>query len=292
MGLVWSIDHHAEAKAVQVPHTAPDRSHCIFKRTAWLDPWLTLIPHRGKGGSLAWRRAAGAEPYLAAVAFVVVATALRVAVDPYIFGAQFFTFCLAVIFSTFVGGGCGGLLAVVLSTLSAWYFLLPPYSFTLVEGEAPALVAFTVVGCLVVYIIASMQLAAVVIADSRAHVAMLEERVHAADELRRWHDMFQHLAIGVALNDPASNTLFLVNPAAAAMLGYSTNEIIGMSVFEVYAPTDRQRVQELKGVVDRDGHYCRRSYPIWSWWRTMPASLRQPPRRWIPPCGLPCMAPN
>src|SRR6516164_10929786 len=110
-------------------------NRCTFKRAAWLDPWLKLIPYGGEAGRLVWRQATEAESYLAAVAFVVIATAVRVAVDPYIFGAQFFTFCLAVIVSTFVGGACVGLLAVVLSTLSAWYFIQVPYTFVLAQGE-------------------------------------------------------------------------------------------------------------------------------------------------------------
>jgi PAS domain S-box-containing protein len=146
------------------------------------------------------------------------------------------------------------LLAVVLSTLSAWYFLLPPYSFTLVEGEAPALISFAVVGSLVVFIIAALQIAAVTIADSRARVAMLEERLRATEELRKWHDIFRHIAIGVALNDPKSNSLILANPACAAMHKLLPNEVTGVSIFDLYAPAERQRIQELKAASDRDGH--------------------------------------
>src|SRR6516225_1174934 len=190
-------------------HTAPQGFYCTFKRTTWLDPWLTLTPYRGEDGGLAWRRATGVEAYLAAVAFVVIATAARVAIDPYIFGAQFFTFAAAVTVSTFAGGACVGLLAVVLSTLSAWYFLVPPYSFQLFEGEGAALIAFVVVGSLVVFLIGSLQAAAVALAEGRAKVARLEERLLAAEELRRWADVFRYTAISVMLTDAKSNTLIL-----------------------------------------------------------------------------------
>jgi PAS domain S-box-containing protein len=233
--------------------TAPG-IRCTFKHTAWLDPWLTLIPHRSEPGRLAWRRATEAEAYLAAVAFVVIATAVRVAVDPYIFGAQFFTFCLAVIVSTFVGGACVGLLAVVLSTLSAWYFLVPPYSFQLFEGEGAALIAFVIVGSVVVFIIGALQIAAVAIADSRADAAKLEERVRAAEELRRWYDIFRHIAIGVSLSDPKTNTIILANPALAAMHMIPPNKITGISIFDLYVPAERQRVEELEIAADRTGH--------------------------------------
>jgi PAS domain S-box-containing protein len=235
-------------------HTAPQGFYCTFKRTTWLDPWLTLTPYRGEGGRLAWRRATGVEAYLAAVAFVVIATAVRVAVDPYIFGAQFFTFAAAVIVCTFVGGACIGLLAVLLSTVSAWYFLVPPYSFQLFEGEGAALIAFAAVGSLVVFLIGSLQAAAVALAEGRAKVAQLEEHLRAADELRRWHDIFRYIAIGVKVTDPKSNTVILANPAAAAMYGMSTSEIIGMSLFDLYLPADRQSIEELRATSDRDGH--------------------------------------
>jgi PAS domain S-box-containing protein len=214
-----------------------------------------MIPCRGEAGGLAWRRASIAESYLIAVALVAVATATRVAFDPYIYGAQFFTFCFAVILSTFVGGGCVGLLSVVLSTLSAWYFLLPPpYAFHLVPGEGPALISFLIVGVVMVSIIGSLQVAAITIADSRADAAMLEERVRAAEELRRWGDVFRHTAIGVTLNDPKTHTAILGNPAFEAMFGLSSNAGFGMPISECMAPGERHRLEELRAISDCDGH--------------------------------------
>jgi PAS domain S-box-containing protein len=233
--------------------TAPE-THCTFRRTPWLDPWLTLIPYRGEGGKLAWRRASAAESYGVTIALVVVATAMRVAVDPYIFGAQFFTFCLAVIVATFAGGGCVGLLAVALSTLSAWYFLDPPYAFALRQGEAGALLAFVVVGSLVVFIIASLQTAAIVIADGRANAAALEQRVRAAEKVRRWHDIFQHIAIGVSVIDPKSNTVVLANPAFAALHALLPDEVIGMSRLDFVTPAERHRLEELDADAARHGY--------------------------------------
>jgi PAS domain S-box-containing protein len=298
------------------------------------------------------------ESYFLAVALVAIATMVRVAVDPYVYGAQFFTFCFAVIVSTFVGDGCVGLLAVALSTLSAWYFLLPPYSFRLIEGEAPALVAFALVGSIIVLIIGSLQMAAITISDDRAHAAILEERVRAAEELRRWHDVFQHLAIGVTVTDPTSNTIILCNPAFGMMFAIPSNDIFGMSIFDLYARSERQHILELIAISDCDGcidyvadsvrkdgsifpvrvhktsvrgdhgelryrivtwqditkqreleaalnraqrleaisqlgalasrtistTYCRRLFPIWSWWRTTRVSLQRHPRKSAPRC--------
>jgi PAS domain S-box-containing protein len=235
-------------------HTIPYRVQCSFKQSAWLDPWLTVIPCRSEAGVLTWRRAGIVESYLTAVAMVAVATAVRVAVDPYIYGAQFFTFCFAVILSTFVGGGCVGLLSVVLSTLSAWFFLLPPYSFHLISGEAAALAAFLIVGSIIVSIVGSLQAAAITIADGQANAAVLEERLRATEELRRWGDVFRHTAIGVTLNDPKNNTVILGNPAFEAMFRISSDEVFGMPASELAAPSDRQRLPEIRAISDRDGH--------------------------------------
>jgi hypothetical protein len=68
------------------------------------------------------------------------------------------------------------------------YFPLPPYSFHLIEGEAPALIAFSVVGSVIVLIISALQTAAIKISDNRGNAVILEERVRTAEELRRWHD--------------------------------------------------------------------------------------------------------
>jgi PAS domain S-box-containing protein len=235
-------------------HTIAYRVQCSFKHTTWLDPWLTIIPSRSETGGLTWRRASIAESYFMAVALVAIATATRVAIDPYIFGAQFFTFCFAIIFSTFVGGGCVGLLSVALSTLSAWYFLLPPYSFTLVQGEAAALISFLIVGSAIVSIIGSLQAAAITIADNRVNAAMLEERLRIADELRRWGDVFRHTAIGVTLNDPENHTVILGNPAFEAMFRISSNEVLGMPISEFMAPSERRRLQEIRAIADREGY--------------------------------------
>jgi len=65
--------------------------------------------------------------YLLAFASVGLATALRVAVDPYVGGVQFITFYPAVIITTLIGGLGAGLFCVVLSVAAAVFFVLPPH---------------------------------------------------------------------------------------------------------------------------------------------------------------------
>jgi two-component sensor histidine kinase len=67
-----------------------------------------------------------------AFAFVcaAVATALRLAIDPYVMGAQFVAFFPAVIAATLVGGLGAGLFCLLLSVAALAFFLIPPrYSF-------------------------------------------------------------------------------------------------------------------------------------------------------------------
>jgi hypothetical protein len=73
--------------------------------------------------------------YLLALGSVGVATALRLAIDPYIEGAQFVTFLPAVIITSLISGLGAGVFSVVLSVAAAAFFVLPPrWSFYI---EAP-----------------------------------------------------------------------------------------------------------------------------------------------------------
>jgi K+-sensing histidine kinase KdpD len=61
---------------------------------------------------------------------VAVATALRLALDPYLVGAQFVTFFPAIVITTLISGFGAGFLCAVLSTASVDFFvLLPRFSF-------------------------------------------------------------------------------------------------------------------------------------------------------------------
>jgi PAS domain S-box-containing protein len=77
--------------------------------------------------------------YALAVMSVGVATALRLAVDPYLVGAQFVTFFPAVIITTLISGFGAGFFCAALSTAAADFFVLSPrWSFSV---EDPANVA-------------------------------------------------------------------------------------------------------------------------------------------------------
>jgi PAS domain S-box-containing protein len=100
-----------------------------------------------------------------ALAFVAVAaaTALRVALDPYVVGAQFITFYPAIVITTVISGFGAGFFCAVLSTAAADFFVLEPrwaFSFSV---EDPANVAdlllFGPLASYLVIIIARMRFA-------------------------------------------------------------------------------------------------------------------------------------
>ena len=74
--------------------------------------------------------------YTFAFLCAAVATALAIAIDPYVVGVPFVTFSPAVIVATLISGFGAGLFCVVLSVASAMFFLLPPRWSFFVESSA------------------------------------------------------------------------------------------------------------------------------------------------------------
>jgi PAS domain S-box-containing protein len=67
-------------------------------------------------------------------------------------------------------------------------------------------------------------------------------RLAAEAQVRMWADAFTNCAHGIALGDPATNTIAACNPAFAAMCGRPAPEIVGRPILSVYAPEDHARV--------------------------------------------------
>jgi PAS domain S-box-containing protein len=85
--------------------------------------------------------------YLLAFVSVGVATALRLAIAPYVEGLQFATYLPAVIITTLISGSGAGLLSVALSCASIAIFVLPPRFSLYIEkpGDVLALFLYTAV---------------------------------------------------------------------------------------------------------------------------------------------------
>jgi PAS domain S-box-containing protein len=93
-----------------------------------------------------------AGAYALALVAVCVATALRLAIDPYVVGAQFITFFPAIVITTLIGGFGAGFLCAVLSTAAADFFVLSP-RFSFVPESSADLVDLLLFGPLAAYLV-------------------------------------------------------------------------------------------------------------------------------------------
>jgi PAS domain S-box-containing protein len=92
--------------------------------------------------------------YFLAFVCAGVAAALQVAIDPYLAGAHYIAFFLAVVITALIGGFGAGLFSLALSVAAVDFFLLQPrFSWF----EVPALVLFTLAGLSGVSLITGMR---------------------------------------------------------------------------------------------------------------------------------------
>jgi PAS domain S-box-containing protein len=115
--------------------------------------------------------------YAFAVVSVGIATVLRVALDPYLEGAQFITFYPAIIITTLISGFGAGFLSAVLSTAAADFFILSPRFSFVPETSADwaDLLLFGPLASYLVILIARMRFAI-----EREQVEASKERLQSA----------------------------------------------------------------------------------------------------------------
>jgi PAS domain S-box-containing protein len=92
------------------------------------------------------------------------------------------------------------------------------------------------------------------------HVRRVEaeqaEQQRLAEEVRQqWDLLFQNAGWGIALVNPADDTLRAVNPAFARMHGYGPDDLVGRPLADVAAPDARAALAENLRAADRDGHH-------------------------------------
>jgi two-component sensor histidine kinase len=99
--------------------------------------------------------------YGIAIAIFLIATILRIVLDPFILPpAPFFTYYTAVLLTAFFCGPWPALFAVAISGITAWYLFLPPRgSFEVSPHAAIALLAFFTIAVLIVAVVASLHAA-------------------------------------------------------------------------------------------------------------------------------------
>lgn len=86
------------------------------------------------------------------------------------------------------------------------------------------------------------------------------ERKQAEELLRRWAHIFEHADWGIATI--RQDTFTMVNPTYAKMHGYTAKELIGRSIYDIYAPESRADLREQIRIAYENGHHIYESRQI------------------------------
>jgi PAS domain S-box-containing protein len=81
----------------------------------------------------------------------------------------------------------------------------------------------------------------------------IEERQRAEELLRRWAHIFENADWGIATVN--QDTFTMVNPTYAKMHGYSPEELLGRSIYEVYAPDAHAHARKQIRIAYERGHH-------------------------------------
>ena len=86
-----------------------------------------------------------------------------------------------------------------------------------------------------------------------ALLSVLEDEQRLGRELRRWADAFENCAQGILIGIPTDKRIFACNGALACLHGRSADEIVGLSLLELFPPEDHSRLLELINHADLEG---------------------------------------
>jgi PAS domain S-box-containing protein len=197
--------------------------------------------------------------YALAFLCVGVATALRLAIDPYVVGVQYITFFPAVIITTLISGFRAGVLCIVLCTAAANFFLIAPrFSFYIEHpGEVVAILLFVLVGLMNAIFVTGMRLAVeryrglsrklevhgVALGERPDDAPRLEKIVREAnvDALfeRMWLASIVEFSDDAIISKNLDSIITSWNKGAEQLFGYLAEEAIGKPV-TILIPPDRQ----------------------------------------------------
>jgi PAS domain S-box-containing protein len=171
--------------------------------------------------------------YLLALVSVGVATALRLAIHPYVEGLQFVTFLPAVIITTLISGLGAGLFSIVLSVAATAFFVLPPSLSFYIEkpGDVLALLLYTVVMLFTVAVITGMRFAVERGRDQQTLQASKDRLQFALDAAR----------LGWWQFDPQSRVISW-DARFKEIFGIAKDEATIEQLVELMHPDDKERV--------------------------------------------------
>jgi len=189
--------------------------------------------------------------YALAVLLVLIATAIRFTLDPAL-GPRFPfpTFFIAVMVAAAIGGFGPSLVALLLGSLSAQYFFLPPFGSLSVPGNVLGLALYWTVG---LAIIVSFQVVALARrrSDAQAAIAVLsqtelERRVadrtrELAAERGRFQILGEVSPVGIFRTDATGRCVY-VNDRWCQMTGLQPEEAAGEGWASALHPEDRAQV--------------------------------------------------
>jgi PAS domain S-box-containing protein len=153
--------------------------------------------------------------YGAAIAAVALATALRTLLSPQLLsGVPFITYFPAIIVATFLGGLRPGLMALALSSATAWLlFVKPAYSWSLDPNAAFSLAFFIMMSLVNIGIVMMLNRA---VENAVAHERNIRLLIESAQN-------------GIVVVD-LEGRMVLLNPSMERLFGYSRAELMGKNV--------------------------------------------------------------
>jgi PAS domain S-box-containing protein len=187
--------------------------------------------------------------YGSAVVVTALATWARLLLDPYVGdGLPFITLVLGVVFVAWYAGSGPAFVAVVLSCLSATYFILPPRGTFAIVGRDPqiSVTVFFLLGVGISILSATLETA-----RARAERAEQAERIRG----RELAVTLQSIGDAVIATDGEGRVTFL-NPVAESLTGCKLTDVYGeplVKVFPILNEQTRRPVEDPVARVLRDG---------------------------------------
>ncbi len=137
-----------------------------------------------------------------------VAAALQVAIDPYLAGAHYIAFFLAVVITALIGGLGAGLFCLALRAAAVDFFLLEPrFTFYVDLIDVPSLLLFILAGLSIVILVTGMRCAV-----DRKHLRVNKAHLQLALDAARLGWWRCDLVSQVAWGDPRFKEIFDLTP--------------------------------------------------------------------------------